>query len=229
MVQCYVEVGTKRGGIKLKNIKRVHDLTGEKFGRLTVIGMDDRNTRKTFWICQCECGGIKSVRSDGLLSGATKSCGCMKKETDATNLVKGHKHKLSGTRLYKIWQGIKKRCNSPNDPRYNRYGGRGIKICEEWAEDFAAFYEWAMSNGYKDDLTIDRKDNDGDYNPENCRWATNKEQCNNRSTNILIKIGNVTKDLTEWCNIFEVDYKKTVARYHRNELIGIDELFNDKS
>lgn len=213
----------------MKNINRTHNLIGQKFGRLTVIGMDDRCTRKTYWVCQCECGNIKSVRSDGLLSGATKSCGCMKKEADSINLRKGHKHKMSGTRIYGIWQGMKGRVENPNDARYHRYGGRGIKICPEWKSDFQAFYDWAMSNGYDDNLTIDRIDNDGNYEPGNCRWATNKSQSNNRSTNINITIGHATKDLTEWCEIFELDYKTIAARYHRNEFIGIDELFNGQS
>ena len=100
---------------------------------------------------------------------------------------------MSGTRLYSIWSGLKGRCNNPNDPRYDRYGGRGISVCEEWNTSFQSFYDWAISNGYSEDLTIDRIDNDGNYEPTNCKWSTSKEQCNNRSSNINIKIGNTTK------------------------------------
>jgi hypothetical protein len=136
---------------------------------------------------------------------------------------------MSGTRLYNIWVGLKGRCNNPNDARYDRYGGRGISVCEEWNTSFQSFYDWAISNGYSEDLTIDRIDNDGNYEPSNCKWSTNKEQCNNRVTNINIKIGNTTKTLTEWCEIFDVDIARTMARYHRDEFITIDRLFNDRS
>ena len=123
----------------MKQVK--NDLTGQRFGRLTVIGVDDRNTRKTYFYCQCDCGNVKSVRSDSLISGAIRSCGCMKKEQDRINLEANHKHKMSHTRLYDIWQGMKKRCYNPHDARYHRYGGRGIMVCDEWKENFIAFYD----------------------------------------------------------------------------------------
>lgn len=211
----------------MKNLFRCHDLTGQKFGRLTVIRLDEsRQTRKTYWICQCECGGIKSARSDSLLCGAIKSCGCMKKEQDKSNLTANHSHKQSGTRLYRIWQGMKKRCNNINTACYDRYGGRGIKVCEEWNNSFESFFEWAMNNGYSKELTIDRIDNNGNYEPNNCKWSTNQEQCNNRRSNIKITIGNATKTLTEWCNIFEVDYNTVLSRYKRYPDQTIEELFS---
>ena len=209
----------------MKNIKRCHDLTGQKFGRLTVVGLDDKNTRKTYWICQCECGGIKSARSDSLLCGAIKSCGCMKKEQDRINLEANHSHKQSGTRIYHIWQGMKARCYNVNDSHFHRYGGRGIVVCEEWKYSFQAFYEWAINNGYSEDLTIDRINNDGNYEPSNCRWATPKEQANNRNTNIYITIGNETKTLLYWCNMFKIDYRTVLARYWRSPNVTLDELF----
>lgn len=202
------------------------DLTGWRFGRLVVIGRDDRKSRKPYFNCQCDCGNVKSVRSDSLKAGLVRSCGCMKKEQDRTNLTAAHTHKMSGTRIYEIWQGIKKRCYNMHDVRYDRYGGRGIKVCPEWKESFPAFYDWAMQSGYNEKLTIDRINNDGDYCPENCRWANNKEQARNRSTNVRITIGNATKTLTEWCEIFEIDSSVVFARYNRNGFIGIDELFN---
>ena len=203
-----------------------NDLTGKRFGRLTVIGIDDRGDRKTYYNCQCDCGNVKSVRSDSLIAGAIRSCGCMKKEQDLENLTAAHTHRMSGTRLYEIWQGIKKRCYNLHDVRYDRYGGRGIKVCDEWREDFRAFCNWATQTGYDETLTIDRIDNDGDYCPENCRWTNPQEQARNRSSNIRITIGNATKTLTEWCEIFQLDSKTILARYHRNGFIGIDELFN---
>ena len=210
----------------MKRINKIHDLTGQKFGRLTVIELDNRpETRRTYWVCKCECGNITISRSDGLLSGAKKSCGCLKNEISAINVSKNHKHKQSHTRIYTIWQGLKSRCYNPTNARYARYGGRGIKVCDEWLNDFTPFYEWALANGYKDNLTIDRIDNNGDYSPDNCRWADIKTQCNNRSSNINITIGNATKTLTEWCEIFELDSQMIHARYKRNGFISIDDLF----
>lgn len=210
----------------MKNIRRIKDLTGQKFGLLTVIGLKDTDTRKTYWICQCDCGNVKEVRSDSLISGAIKSCGCLKKKQDKINLTKNHKHKMSGTRIYREWQSMKGRCYNQNDPRYDGWGGRGITVCEEWKNSFEKFFEWAMNNGYRNDLTLDRIDNDGNYEPKNCRWATQKEQSRNRSSNIRIKIGNSTKTLIEWCEIFNLDYGKIRARYARNGFTGIDDLFN---
>lgn len=208
----------------MKKVK--NDLTGQKFGRLTVIGLDDRGTRKTYFVCECDCGRIKSVRSDSLISGAIRSCGCMKAEQDRINLEANHSHKMSKTRPYEIWQGMKGRCYNEHDVRYDRYGGRGITVCDEWKDNFTAFYEWAINHGYADNLTIDRIDNDKGYSPDNCRWASEKEQSRNRSTNIKIKIGNATKTLKEWCEIFELDYGIVNARYQRNGFKGIDDLFN---
>lgn len=207
----------------MKNVK--NDLTGQRFGRLVVIGVDDRNTRKTYFYCQCDCGAVKSIRSDGLLSGAVRSCGCMKREQDRTNLTANHKHKMSHTRPYEIWQGMKRRCYNPHDARYDRYGGRGITVCDEWRDDFSAFYRWALDNGYADNLTIDRIDNNKGYSPENCRWTDFETQCRNRTTNIRITIGNATKPLTEWCEIFELDYQTIHARYNNDGFKGIDDLF----
>jgi hypothetical protein len=214
---------------KLRN-----DLSGRRFGRLTVLEVDERGTRKTYYNCLCDCGNIKSVRSDGLLSGAVKSCGCWKKEQDNVNLNKSEAkkkyiaagHKVGGTRLYQIWQNMKLRCYNPSNERYHRYGGRGITVCDEWLRSFTSFEEWALRNGYDDTLTIDRVDCDGNYGPDNCRWATQKEQANNRSTNITIEIGNTIKTIQEWCDIFRLDYKCVYQRYIRNPNIGIEKLFS---
>lgn len=213
----------------MKNIKRVHDLTGQRFGRLTVIGIDEgKQTKKTYWICQCDCGKISSHRSDGLLAGTIKSCGCYKSEQDAIRVAKNHKHKQSGTRLYNIWLGMKARCYNSNDPVYANWGGRGITVCDEWKNDFACFYNWATENGYNDNLTIDRIDNDGNYTPNNCRWASPKQQARNRRSNINITIGNETKTLVEWCEIFKLPYQNIRGRYIRMQdegQISLDRLF----
>jgi hypothetical protein len=213
--------------VAMKQMNRVIDLTGQRFSRLTVIGLDDRGIKgKTYWLCMCDCGNVTSVRSDSLRAGRIKSCGCLHNEKAAANVSKNHKHKMSGTRIYQIWQGMKARCYNKNNARWQRYGGRGITVCSEWKNNFQAFYDWAIASGYQDGLTIDRIDNNGNYCPENCRWATQQEQARNRRTNIDITIGNSTRTLTEWCEIFNLDYGKMYARYQRNHDTTLDGFFN---
>lgn len=154
------------------------DICGQRFGRLVVINYSHSNKhRKSFWLCKCDCGNIKILRGNDLKSGKIQSCGCYNSErTISFNTT----HGLSGTRLYRIWKNIKMRCLDPNKPDYKYYGGRGIKICDEWINNFKSFYDWAMSNGYKEALTIDRRENDGNYEPSNCRWVTMAAQNQNK-------------------------------------------------
>ena len=159
-------------------MSKVNDLTGKKFERLKVIEYYGNNKNgKALWLCQCECGNTKIILGNSLLSKLTLSCGCYNKE-----LVKkvNIKHNMSYSRLYKVWQGMKTRCYNPNFIYYCNYGGRGIMICDEWKNDFSKFYEWAINNGYKEGLTIDRINNDGNYEPDNCRWITRAEQNRNQ-------------------------------------------------
>jgi hypothetical protein len=156
------------------------DLTGQRFGRLTVISFSKLNKhRQSLWLCRCDCGNEIVTRSMCLVHGKTHSCGCFQKE----GIVKRNTtHGLTKTRLHRIWWGMKQRCCDKNCRAYINYGSRGILICNEWHDDFLTFYNWAVSHGYSDDLSIDRINNDGNYEPSNCRWTTAKEQSNNRRT-----------------------------------------------
>lgn len=162
---------------------RLINLTGSKFGRLTVIGRANDKKGKTYWHCVCECGTEKEVCASHLTSGRIVSCGCSSFDR-ISELNKTHG--MTNTRLYNIWCGMHQRCYNKNLKNYRIYGGRGITVCQEWLDDFMNFYNWAMENGYADNLSIDRIDVNGNYEPSNCRWATDKEQsCNTRRTRIF--------------------------------------------
>lgn len=162
------------------------DLTGQRFGRLTVIEKSpSRRGDKTWWSCKCDCGSTLEVWSVYLRNGTTKSCGCLNREMCSARLKAYRKRNgadgRSKTRLHSIWAGMKERCLSPGSHAYALYGGRGITVCDEWRNSFEAFRDWALTHGYSEDLSIDRIDVDGDYCPENCRWADAITQSNNNS------------------------------------------------
>lgn len=189
------------------------DLTGQRFGRLVVVGRNQsrNNRRHVAWDCVCDCGNTCVVLGCNLKTGKTQSCGCLRNP----------KHVKSRERLYPIWYCMIQRCTNPTDSRYHRYGARGISVCEEWANDYRVFREWAYANGYKDDVargqcTIDRIDIDGDYCPENCRWVDNITQCNNKSSNRYVTFKGETHTISEWSKITGINYGTLKDRILKN-------------
>lgn len=191
-------------------MSKINNLTGKKFGRLKVLEYYGNSKNcKALWLCQCECGNTKIILGNSLTSKATVSCGCYNKEKARERRTK---HNLSYSRLYKIWCGMKTRCYNKNFVYYCNYGGRGITICDEWLNDFETFYKWAISNGYEEGLTIDRINNDGNYEPINCRWISRKEQNNNMRKNIIIKYNGKEQTISQWAKEFGIN---RTALYYR--------------
>lgn len=184
------------------------NLKGQKFGRLTVISEAPNRGRLTRWFCLCSCGRVFAVDSQSLTSGHTKSCGCLMRDIAKE---KHTTHGLSDTRIFRIWAAIIKRCTNKNDKAFKYYGGRGISVCPEWKNDFKSFFDWANSNGYRENLSIDRINSNGDYCPENCRWADRKIQSQNRQ--YVKKFQG--KPLTEWCNELKINPDTVRGRLRR--------------
>lgn len=175
---------------------------GEKYGRLTVILRVPN--RPSYWLCRCECGIEKEIHSGNLTSGRQTSCGCSRMESvQKANST----HRETKTRLYRIWSNMKSRCYNPRVRAYYRYGGRGIKVCPEWLDSYENFRDWALKSGYRDDLTIERNDNDGDYCPKNCRWATREEQANNKSNSRYIEFNGEIRTVAEWAHMLGMDHR----------------------
>lgn len=177
---------------------RIKDMTDMKVGFCHVVsyaGLDKE--RRALWKCICDCGNAFIARGKDLRNGSTKSCGCFKTRVAKRNGNNNKTHGETKTRLYNIWRGIKKRCLLPNDTSYEWYGAKGITICDEWLESYEVFREWALKNGYEDNLSIDRVDNNGNYEPSNCRWITMKEQENNRTNNVVVEFRGYERTLAQ--------------------------------
>lgn len=182
----------------MRNTSKIKDVTGQKFNMLTAIRIAERKPLK--WECKCDCGNTCLVRASNLLHNKQKSCGCL---SHIGNPTHGHCY----SRIYRIYAKIKRRCFVAEDIAYPRYGRRGITMCDEWKKDFMSFYNWSLNNGYKDNLSIDRIDNDGNYEPSNCRWSDNYIQANNKRNNKLYTYQGKTMTLGMWCREKNMNYK----------------------
>lgn len=179
------------------------NLNGERFGRLTVISRSGSDRRgEALWVCKCDCGERAIIRGNKLRTGHTKSCGCLSKEVSG----KTHrKHGMEGTRLYNIWINMKSRCKYEGNLEFKDYGGRGITFCKEW-ESFEPFMKWALENGYECTLSIDRIDNERNYEPSNCRWSDACTQQNNKRNNHRLTVDGETHTIGEWATITGIKY-----------------------
>ena len=194
---------------------KFEDLIGKKFGRLIVIKRVENHVQPSGkqyvqWLCKCDCGNETVVRGANLKKGHTQSCGCLQKEKVTT-------HGLKKTRLYVVWRDIKLRCFNPNANNFKDYGAKGVVMCEEWRNDFKAFYDWAKANGYDEkalrgECTIDRIDTNGNYEPNNCRWTDNLTQQNNKKNNRFLTYNGETHTIAEWSRILNI---KTYVLYSR--------------
>jgi hypothetical protein len=164
----------------------------------------------SLWNCKCDCGNFRIVTGSKLVRKVIENCGCLKGNAQRT-------HGLSKTALFKVWCSMKNRCNRMKDPSFKDYGARGIKLCDEWMNDFQIFYNWCMYNGYKKGLSLDRKDNNGNYDPDNCRWVTIDIQVRNKRSNIILEFNGELLTLTDIAKKLNICDETLRNRYHRGE------------
>lgn len=184
------------------------NLQGQRFGKLLVLNEDGRYGTNVLWRCRCDCGNEVRVRANSLMSGNTTTCGCGRIEAITS-------HGMTDTQLFNAWRGMKRRCQANNDRCFDDYRGRGITVCEEWANDFESFKAWALANGYenKPRISLDRIDNDKGYSPDNCRWVTAKEQGRNRRSNVFLEYNGERHCLAEWAEKLGIDPRTIGYRY----------------
>ena len=192
---------------------KIKNLINQKFNMLLVLEKYGRKNNRVIWKCRCECGNITYLPTFALTGNHTKSCGCLKGDNFCHIR---QNHKLTNTRLYSILIDIKKRCYNSNFKYYCNYGGRGITICDNWKNDFLAFYNWSMKNGYQENLSIDRINNDGNYEPSNCRWVDRITQGNNKRNNHFLTFNGKTLTIAQWSREIGIPEKNIDSRLRLN-------------
>ena len=221
---CYNKEVVRQNGTKL-----IKNLVNKKFGKLLVLSRsDERKGREILWNCRCECGKETRIAGSNLRSGGSTSCGCVQRNK---LIERNTTHGLSKSRLYCIWSSMKSRCLNINEKSYKRYGGRGIKICDDWLNKdtgFMNFYNWAIKNGYADNLTIDRIDNNKGYSPDNCRWVSVRAQNNNRCSNHYIIFNGESHSISDWSRILGLNERAIRSRLNRG-WNDIDALLGKKN
>lgn len=195
------------------------DISGQRFGMATVMKLDHITERyRLYWLCKCDCGKEFIMRGDLIKAHKYLNCGCYNLEKRRERQIT---HGYANTKLYHILYGMRQRCNNPNDSEYFRYGGRGIEICDEWNNNNETFLKWAIENGYKEGLSIERIDVNGNYCPENCKWIPLSEQCNNTRRTIRLKYGNKELNINQWARELGIN-KNTFWRYVRVKNYSIE-------
>lgn len=195
--------------------RNVKDLTGQTFDKLTILSFHESVDYKSTWLCRCECGNEVVKPAFMLKRKGIKSCGCLKSD-GSTNPA----HGFGRHNLYPRWRNMIERCHDPEHPAYRHYGKRGISVCKEWRENIGNFIEWCLSTGYEEQLTIERVDVNEGYSPENCIWANWKIQNNNKRNNIMITIGNETKNLQGWSEHTGIGFGTIHNRYYKLGMVG---------
>jgi hypothetical protein len=199
------------------------DIEGHRFNSLLVIGFIKRENSKTMWLCKCDCGTNVIVSSHSLRQRLTKSCGCLRARK---NSERSKTHGYSKKRIYRVLLSMLNRCNRVGMPYYKYYGERGIKVCEEWMNNYSLFIKWSLENGYRDDLTIERKDVNGDYEPSNCCWIPKEDQCKNTRASIRVTAWGETKIANEWAkdSRCRVTYDSLLKRLKNKEISPEDAI-----
>ena len=209
---------------------RFIDLTNKRFSRLIVLKKYGHNKyNQITWLCKCDCGNLIIVSGNSLTRNNTRSCGCLYQDYLHNPRPNTQKHGKSNSRLYHIWRDMKLRCYNEKQIGYKNYGARGIKVCDEWlnkTDGFVNFYKWSINNGYKENLTLDRINNDGNYEPTNCKWSTTMEQANNTRSNRFITYKNKTKTIAEWSR--ELNIPHYLIRNRLNMGWAVENIFERK-
>ncbi len=202
-----------------------NNIIGNVYGRLTVIEeTNERRNKKIVVRCRCECGNENFLVSNrAIVSGNTKSCGCIRKEKP--NHVT---HGLRRHSLYSVWTGIRQRCYYENAINYNDYGGRGIRVCKQWKDYFKSFYDWCIENGWRKGLDVDRKNNNGNYTPSNCRFVTRKINTRNTRRTLFIEHNGIKKPLADWADELGLRYETLSQRIFKLKMPISEALVSDK-